>query len=152
MRTYVELIIRNIHLTAAILWFGGVVFSTLITLPIIQQRLSAKEMLEIHNRFRHVLRLMRDMLLLTGGIVIFIVAWNSGMKLEAQYMIYSAAKLGAFAFMILFWGLYSSSYQRHLEATPSDNKVRVPRRINVLGHLTLFSGLIVFALAMLLRG
>ena len=151
MRTYVELIIRSIHLTAAILWFGGVVFSTLITLPIIQQHLSTKELLEIHNRFRHVLRLMRDMLLLTGGIVIFIVAWNSGMKLEAQYMIYSAAKLGAFAFMILFWGLYSSSYQRHLEATPPDNKMSVPRRINVLGHLTLFSGLIVFALAMLLR-
>ena len=151
MRTYVELIMRSIHLTAAILWFGGVVFSTLITLPIIRQHLPAKELLELHNRFRHVLRLMRDMLLLTGGIVIFIVAWNSGMKLEAQYMIYSAAKLGAFAFMILFWGLYSSSYKRHLEAAQPDSRIIVPRHINVFGHLTFFSGIIVFALAMFLR-
>lgn len=151
MQTYVELILRSIHLTAAILWFGGVVFSTLITLPILQRHLSAKELLELHNRFRFWIRLMINLLLLTGGIVIFIVAWNSGMKLEAQYMIYSAAKLGAFAIMILFWGLYSSSYQRHLEATPPDKKMSIPRRINVLGHLTLFSGLIVFAFVMLLR-
>lgn len=152
MRQTVELIIRYIHLIAAIIWFGGVFFTTLIAIPIFSQYLSAKVLLEIHNRFRHWMRLMVNVLLLTGGIVIFIVAWNSGMKLEGQYMIYSATKLGAFAFMILFWGLYSSSYQRHLEATPPDNKMSVPRRINVLGHLTLFSGLIVFALAMLLRG
>ena len=152
MRHIVELLIRSIHLIAAIIWFGGIVFSTFVTLPIFRKYLQTHDLLELHNRFRFWNRLMINLLLLTGGIVIFIVAWNSDMKLEAQYMIYSAAKLGAFAFMILFWGLYSSSYQRHLEATPPDNKMSIPRRINVLGHLTLFSGLIVFALAMLLRG
>lgn len=151
MRTYVELTMRSIHLTAAILWFGGVVFSTLISLPIIRQHLHSKELWELHNRFRHVLRLMRDLLLLTGGIVIFIVAWNNGMKLEAEYMIVSAAKLAAFGIMALLWGLYSSSYKRHLEAAQPDNLIIVPRHINVFGHLTLFSGIIVFALAMFLR-
>lgn len=94
---------------------------------------------------------MINMLLLTGGIVIFIVAWNSNMELKSEYMLYSAAKLAAFGLMALFWGLYSSLYRRHLEAAQPDSPVIVPRRINVFGHLTLFSGLIVFALALLLR-
>lgn len=94
---------------------------------------------------------MINMLLLTGGIVIFIVAWNNDMKLSAEYMIYSAAKLVAFGLMALFWGLYSSFYRRHLEAAQPDKTINVPRHINVFGHLTLFSGLIVFALSLLLR-
>lgn len=151
MRHIVELFIRSIHLIAAIVWFGGVVFSTLIAMPIVRQNLPAQDLLEIHNRFRHWIRLMINMLLLTGGIVIFIVAWNSNMELKSEYMIYSAAKLAAFGLMALFWGLYSSLYRRHLEAAQPDSKPNVPRHINVFGHLTLFSGLIVFALALLLR-
>ena len=151
MRQIVELIIRSIHLIAAIVWFGGVVFSTLIAMPIFRQNLPARDLLEIHNRFRHWIRLMINMLLLTGGIVIFIVAWNSNMELKSEYMIYSAAKLAAFGLMALFWGLYSSLYRKHLEAAQPDSPINVPRYINIFGHLTLFSGLIVFALALLLR-
>lgn len=151
MRTFVELFIRYIHLIAAIVWFGGVVFSTLIAMPIFRQNLTAHDLLEIHNRFRHLMRLIINMLLLTGGIVIFIVAWNSNMELKPEYMIYSALKLAAFGLMALFWGLYSSLYRRHLEAAQPDSPINVPRHINVFGHLTLFSGLIVFALALLLR-
>ena len=151
MRTYVELIIRSIHLYAAILWFGGVVFSTFITLPIFKQNLQVHHLLELHDRFRLWVRFMINLLLLTGGIVIFIVAWNNGMKLEAEYMIISAAKLASFGLMTLFWGLYSSLYRRHLEAATPESKISIPGHINVFGHLTLFSGLIVFALAMFLR-
>ncbi len=151
MRTFVELFIRYIHLIAAIVWFGGVVFSTLIAMPIFRQNLTAHDLLEIHNRFRHLMRLIINLLLLTGGIVIFIVAWNSNMELKPEYMIYSAAKLAAFGLMALFWGLYSSLYRKHLEAAQPDSPISVPRHINVFGHLTLFSGLIVFALALLLR-
>ena len=151
MRHIVELFIRSIHLIAAIIWFGGVVFSTLIAMPIVRQNLPAQDLLEIHNQFHHWIRLMINVLLLTGGIVIFIVAWNSNMELKSEYMIYSAAKLAAFGLMALFWGLYSSLYRRHLEAAQPDSKPNVPRHINVFGHLTLFSGLIVFALALLLR-
>ena len=67
-------------------------------------------------------RFMINLLLLTGGIVIFIVAWNNGMKLEAEYMIISAAKLASFGLMALFWGLYSSIYRRHLEAATPESK------------------------------
>lgn len=151
MRHIVELFIRSIHLIAAIIWFGGVVFSTLIAMPIVRQNLPAQDMLEIHNRFRHWMRVMINVLLLTGGIVIFIVAWNNDMQLKSEYMIYSAAKFAAFGLMALFWGLYSSLYRRHLEAAQPDSKPNVPRHINIFRHLTLFSGLIVFALALLLR-
>ena len=63
----------------------------------------------------------------------------------------SAAKLAAFGLMALFWGLYSSLYRKHLEAAEPDSPTSIPRHINIFGHLTLFSGLIVFAFTMLLR-
>lgn len=151
MRSFVELLIRSIHLIAAIIWFGGIVFSTFITLPIIRKKLQSQDLLDLHNRFRFWIRLMINLLLLTGGIVIFIVAWNNGMKLEAEYMIISAAKLTAFGLMTLFWGIYSSVYRRHLENAQPESMISIPRHINALGHLTLFSGLIVFALALYLR-
>ena len=151
MRQIVELFIRYIHLIAAIVWFGGVVFSTLIAMPIVRQNLPAQDLLAIHNRFRHVIRFTINILLLTGGIVIFIVAWNSNMELKSEYMIYSAAKLAAFGLMALFWGLYSSLYRRHLETAQPDSIPNVPGHINVFGHLTLFSGLIVFVLSLLLK-
>jgi len=151
MRTFVELLIRYIHLIAAIVWFGGVFFTTLVAMPIYRKDLPAQDLLEIHNRFRHWIRLMINMLLLTGGIVIFIVAWNNKMQLESKYMIYSFVKLAAFGLMALFWGLFSSLYRKHLEVADPDSKINVPRHINIFGHLTLFSGLIVFALALLLK-
>ena len=151
MRSFVELLIRSIHLISAIVWFGGVFFYAFVAGPIGHRKLSANALLDIHNRLRHAMRLTINVLLLTGGIVIFIVAWNNNMQLKSEYMVYSALKFGAFGLMALFWGLYSSLFGRHLEAVEPDSLIIVPLHINVLGHLTLFSGLIVFALSLLLR-
>ena len=151
MRQIVELFIRCIHLIAAIVWFGGVFFSTFIAMPIVRNNLTANALLNIHNRFRHAMRLTINILLLTGGIVIFIVAWNSEMQFTSEYMINSAAKFAAFGIMALFYGMYSSLYRRHLEASEPESQITVPRHINVFGIMTLCSGLIVFALALLLR-
>ncbi len=151
MRTIVELSIRFIHLTSAIIWFGGVFFTTLITLPIVRGNIQTQDLLKIHNRFRGIISLMIHVLYITGAIVVFIVAWNNNMKLNAEYMIVSAAKLGAFGLMALFWGLYSSLYRKHLEVAAPNSSISIPTHINLFGHLTLFSGLIVIALALLLR-
>lgn len=151
MRTIVELSIRFIHLTSAIVWFGGVFFTTLITIPIVRQNLITPDLLKIHNRFRGIISLMIHVLYTTGAIVVFIVAWNNDMKLNAEYMIVSAAKLGAFGLMALFWGLYSSLYRKHLEVASPNSTINIPTHISLFGHLTLFSGLIVIALALLLR-
>ena len=102
---------------------------------------------------------MIHILLTTGAMVFFIVAWDSGFFTEngenqnfKVYMLTFVAKLGAFGVMTLFWGLYSSLYRRHLEVIPPDEKIyRSPSPyINVWRGLMLVAGLIVFALAMLL--
>ena len=151
MRQVVELSLRCIHLIAAILWFGGVFFYSFIAIPLGQRKLHASALLDIHNRFQGAMRLTINILLLTGGIVIFIVAWNNNMQVESEYMIYSAAKLAAFGIMALCWGLYSSLYRKHLEAAEPDSSITVPTHVNVLGYLTLLSGSVVFALSLLLR-
>ena len=160
MRESVELVIRGVHLLAAIVWFGGVIFSTFVAMPILQRNLPPQNLLAIHNRFRVLIRLMIHVLLTTGAMVFFILAWNNGFFAGnttnddfRSYMLTFVAKLAAFGVMTLFWGLYSSLYRRHLEATPSNDKTyRNPSPyIDVWRGLMLVTGLIVFALALLLK-
>ena len=155
MRESVELFIRSVHLIASIVWFGGVVFSAFVAMPILQQNLPPQNLLAIHNRFRTWARLMIHVLLTTGAMVFFIVAWDSGFFTESSgnqnfkaYMLMFVAKLGAFGVMALFWGLYSSLYRRHLEDNEAYSK-QGPY-INVWRGLMLVAGLIVFALTLLL--
>ena len=158
MRESVELVIRGVHLLAAIVWFGGVIFSTFIAMPILQRNLPPQNLLAIHNRFRVLIRLMIHVLLTTGAMVFFIVAWNNGFFTGnanndfRSYMLVFVAKLAAFGVMALFWGLYSSVYRRHLEVAPPDNEAYYKQSpyINVWRGVMLVAGLIVFALALLL--
>ena len=158
MRESVELFIRSVHLIAAILWFGGVLFSTFVVTPILQQNLSPENLLAIHNRFRTLARLMIHVLLTTGAMVFFIVALNNGFFTGNSnddfkaYMLIFVVKLAAFGMMALFWGLYSSFYRKHLELAPPDGDAHRSqnRHINGWRGLLLVAGLIVFALALLL--
>ena len=158
MRESVELFIRCVHLIAAIIWFGGVLFSTFVVMPILQQNLSPENLLAIHNRFRTLIRLMIHVLLTTGAMVFFIVALNNGFFTGNSnddfkaYMLTFVAKLAAFGIMALFWGLYSSFYRKHLEVAPPDEDAHhsQSRHINVWRGLMLVAGLIVFALTLLL--
>ncbi len=159
MRESVELFIRSVHLIAAIIWFGGVIFSTFVVMPILQQNLPTQNLLAIHNRFRTLIRLMIHVLLTTGAMVFFIVAWNNGFFAGNRnddfktYMLIFVAKLAAFGVMALFWGLYNSFYRRHLEVAPPDEKAHQnqSRHINVWRGLMLVAGLMVFALTLLLK-
>ena len=158
MRESVELFIRSVHLIAAIIWFGGVLFSTFVVMPILQQNLPPQNLLAIHNRFRTLIRLMIHVLLTTGAMVFFIVALNNGFftgnsnDAFKAYMLIFVVKLAAFGMMALFWGLYSSFYRKHLELVPPDGDAHhnQSRHINVWRGLTLLAGLIVFALTVLL--
>ncbi|RKU30351.1 hypothetical protein C6499_06470 [Candidatus Poribacteria bacterium] len=159
MRESVELVIRSIHLIASIVWFGGVLFSTFIAMPILRQNLPPQDLLAVHNRFRTWIRLMIHILLTTGAMVFFIVAWNNGFFAQQSgsdfktYVLTFVAKLAAFGLMALFWGLYSSLYRRHLEITPPDSEAHHSQSpyINIWRGLTLIAGLIVFALALLVK-
>ena len=148
MRESVELFIRSVHLIAAIVWFGGVLFSTFVVMPILQQSLPLQNLLAIHNRFRTLIRLMIHVLLTTGAMVFFIVAWNNGFFTGngnadfRAYMLIFVAKFAAFGIMSLFWGLYSSFYRKHLEAVPLDSEMppNQSRHINVWRGLDPGSG------------
>ena len=158
MRESVELFIRSVHLIAGLLWFGGVLFSTFVVMPILQQNVSAENLLAVHNRFRTLARLAIHVLLTTGAMVFFIVALDNGFFTGNStddfkaYMLIFVAKFAAFGIMALFWGLYSSFYRKHLELLPPDGDGHRPqsRHINVWRGLMLAAGLIVFALALLL--
>ena len=101
---------------------------------------------------------MIHVLLTTGAMVFFIVAWNNGFFTGNSnadfkaYMLIFVVKLVAFGIMALFWGLYSSFYRRHLEAPSPDDEIHhnQSRHINVWRSLMLATGLIIFALALLL--
>ncbi|MYC75090.1 hypothetical protein F4X10_04860 [Candidatus Poribacteria bacterium] len=159
MRESVELFIRGVHLIAAIVWFGGVIFTTFIAMPMLQRSLPPQNLLAIHNRFRGLIRLMIHVLLTTGAMVFFIVAWNNGFFAGNSdgnfrtYMLIFVAKLAAFGVMALFWGLYSSLYRRRLEVASPDEDVQSNQSpyINIWKNLMLVAGLIVFALALLLK-
>ena len=150
MRTVVELCIRCIHLIAAIVWFGGVVFSAFIAMPMLQRHLPNHTLLEIYNRLRRWMRLAIHILLTTGAMVFFIVAWNNDMEFKVDYMLNFVVKLAAFGCMALFWGLHSSLYRRHLEENRAP--AEAPAHINLLGVLTLIAGLIVLGVALRLKG
>ncbi len=92
---------------------------------------------------------MIHILLTTGAMVFFIVAWNNDMAFNVGYMVNFVVKLAAFGFMALFWGLHSSLYRRHLE---QENAQRNPSpTVNLFGVLTLIAGLAVFGIAMRLK-
>ena len=160
MRESVELLIRSVHLIATIIWFGGVLFSTFVAMPILQQHLTSQELLAVHNRFRTWIRLMIHILLTTGAMVFFIVAWDNGFFAEQDgsglnfktYMLIFVAKLAAFGLMTLFWGCIVHSTGGTLRVVPTDSETHHNQSpyINLWRGLTLTAGLVVFALALLL--
>ncbi len=159
MRELVELVIRGVHLVAAIVWLGGVVFYTGIALPILNRSVTAEHLLVIHNRFRTLVRLLIHILLTTGAMVLFIVALETQFFTDpggtdiVQYMIVFVVKLAAFGVMWICWGVYSGGYRRHLENAPPDAQA-VPHGafyLNICKTVLLVAGLIVFALAAVLK-
>ena len=54
MRESVELVIRSIHLIAAIIWFGGVLFSTFIAMPILRQKFATARPVSSPQPFSHL--------------------------------------------------------------------------------------------------
>lgn len=152
MRESVELAIRSVHLIASIIWFGGVVFFAVILVPILRHTLPPQHLLALHNRFRGFARLTIHVLLTTGAMVFFIFAWNTGFFAESRgsdfnaYMLTFIAKLAAFGMMALCWGIYSSLYRRHLEAT-GETYHSPSVAVSVWRGLMLIAGGVVFALS-----
>ena len=161
MRIFVELIIRWIHLVAAIIWLGGIFFSVAIATPVLRRYLPAVQSIRhtvvIRNRLRHVIRFTIHILLITGAMNAFIVGLNTQMNFPQDYVIAFVAKLIFVGLMTLFHSLHVAVFNRRLEtaaATPNADElevVRLHRLTNGFGILAMFAGVIVLALSLRLE-
>jgi uncharacterized membrane protein len=161
MRTFVELIIRWIHLVAAIIWLGGIFFSVGIATPVLGKYLPAVESIRhtvvIRNRLRHIIRFTIHVLLITGAMNAFIVGLNTQMNFSQDYVIAFVAKLAFVGLMTLFHSLHIAVFTRRLETAATNPNVdefevaRLQRMTNGFGILAMFAGIIVLALSVLLE-
>ena len=161
MRTFVELIIRWIHLVAAIVWLGGIFFSVSIATPMLRKHLPALEGIQhtvaIRNRLRHLIRFTIHILLITGAMNAFIVGLNTQMNFPQDYVIAFVAKLAFVGLMTLFHSLHIAVFTRRLETAATNPNidelgvVRLQRLTNGFGIVAILAGLIVLALSLRLE-
>ncbi len=158
MRIFVELIIRWIHLVAAIVWIGGIFFSVSVTTPVLKKCLPAFDSIQhtvaIRNRLRHIIRFTIHILLITGAMNAFIVGLNTQMTFPLNYVIDFVIKLAFVGLMTLFHSLHIAVFNRRLETASTNPDVgelqlmRLQRLTNGFGILVLLAGIIVLALSL----
>ena len=158
MRTFVELIIRWIHLIAAIVWTGGIFFSVIVATPALKKHLPAFDSIQhivaIRNRLRHIIRFTIHILLITGAMNAFIVGLNTQMNFPQDYVLAFVVKLAFVGLMTLFHSLHIAVFNRRLETASTNPNLgelqvlRLQRLTNGFGILTLFAGIIVLALSL----
>ena len=163
MRPIVELFIRWIHLTAAIVWLGGIFFSVSVATPILRKHFQILESVQhataIRNRLRHVIRFTIHILLITGAMNLFIVGLNTQMRFSQDYgyFVVFIVKLVFVGLMTLFHSLHIAVFNRRLEsavANPNfgDSAVaKLQRKVDLFGIFTILAGLAVFVLSLSLR-
>jgi uncharacterized membrane protein len=166
MRTIVELLLRWIHLTAGIVWFGCVFFSAVIAAPILSRNIpplqSLRHLSAIRDRLRTLLRVTIHVLLITGGMNIFIVGLNTQMQFSSNYVLMFIIKMGFVGLMAAFHILHFSVFSRKLEAavaelSPDDSELpesvtTLQRQTRLFAFLTILAGLLVFAFSLSLKG
>ena len=158
MRTFVELVIRWIHLVAAIIWLGGILFSVCIASPALRKCFPVVESIQhtvaIRNRLRHIIRFTIHILLITGAMNAFIVGLNTQMNFPQAYVIAFVAKLAFVGLMTLFHSLHIAVFTRRLETAATNPNVdelgvvRLQRLTNGFGIVAILAGLIVLALSL----
>lgn len=159
----VELLIRWIHLTAAIVWFGGTFLSVAVATPILRRHFQMAESVQrasaIRDRLRHIIRFTIHILLITGAMNLFIVGLNTQMRFSQDYgyFIVFIAKLVFVGLMTLFHSLHIAVFNRRLESAVEnpnfDDSVvaKLQRKVDLFGIFTMLAGLVVFACALYLR-
>ena len=163
MRPIVELFIRWIHFTAAIVWFGGIFFSISVATPILRKHFQILESVQhttaIRNRLRHIIRFTIHILLITGAMNLFIVGLNTQMRFsqDYDYFVVFIAKLVFVGLMTLFHSLHIAVFNRRLEsavASPNFDEstvAKLQKKVNLFGIFMILTGLVVFVLSLILR-
>jgi uncharacterized membrane protein len=161
MRPIVELFIRWIHLTAAIVWLGGIFFSVTVATPILRKHFQTVKSIQhtsaIRDRVRHIIRFTIHILLITGAMNLFIVGLNTQMHFSRGYVIAFIVKFVFVGLMTLFHSLHIAVFNRRLEsatANPNFNDSdvsKLQKRVDLFGIFTILAGLVVFVLSLSLR-
>ena len=163
MALIVELFIRWIHLTAAIIWLGGIFFSVSVATPILRKHFQILESVQhasaIRNRLRHIIRFTIHILLITGAMNLFIVGLNTQMRFSQDYgyFVLFILKLAFVGLMTLFHSLHIAVFNRRLEsaaANPNfdDSEVaKLQRKVDLFGIFTILAGLVVLVCSLYLR-
>ena len=163
MRPIVELVIRWIHLIAAIVWFGSIFFSVCVATPILRKHFqiveSVRHAAEIRDRLRHIIRFTIHVLLITGAMNVFIVGLNTQMRFSQDYgyFVVFIAKLAFVGLMTLFHSLHIAVFNRKLEAAVANPNFdasevsKLQKRTDLFGIFTILTGLVVFLLSLSLR-
>ena len=161
MRPIVELFIRWIHLTAAIVWLGGIFFSVTVATPILRKHFQTVKSIQhtsaIRDRVRHIIRFTIHILLITGAMNLFIVGLNTQMHFSRGYVIAFIVKLVFVGLMTLFHSLHIAVFNRRLEsaaANPNFNDLdvsKLQKRVDLFGIFTILAGVVVLVLALSLR-
>ena len=161
MASIVELFIRWIHFTAAIVWFGGIFFSLSVATPILRKHFQILESVQhttaIRNRLRHVIRFTIHVLLITGAMNLFIVGLNTQMGFSQGYFVLFIAKLVCVGLMTLFHSLHIAVFNRRLESAVANPNfdasvvAKLRRKVDLFGIFTILAGLVVFVLSLILR-
>ena len=163
MRQIVELVIRWIHLIAAIAWFGSVLFSVSIATPVLRKHFQIVESVlhtaEIRERLRHIIRFTIHVLLITGAMNVFIVGLNTQMRFsqDYSYFVLFIVKLVFVGLMTLFHSLHIAVFNRRLESAATNPNfdasvvAKLQRKVDLFGIFTILAGLVVFACSLHLR-
>ena len=163
MRQFVELVIRWIHLVAAIVWFGSIFFSVTVATPILRKHFqiveSVRHAAEIRDRLRHTIRFTIHVLLITGAMNVFIVGLNTQMRFsqDYSYFVVFIAKLAFVGLMTLFHSLHTAVFNRRLESAAANPNIdasvvsKLKKRVDLFGIFTILTGLVVFLLSLRLR-
>ena len=163
MAPIVELFIRWIHFTAAIVWFGGIFFSVSVATPVLRKHFQILESVQhataIRERLRHIIRFTIHILLITGAMNLFIVGLNTQMRFSQDhgYFVVFIVKLVFVGLMTLFHSLHIAVFNRRLEsavANPNFDALQVSKlqkRVDLFGIFTILAGIVVFVLSLSLR-
>ena len=163
MALIVELFIRWIHFTAAIVWLGGIFFSISVATPMLRKHFPILESVQhataMRDRLRHIIRFTIHILLITGAMNLFIVGLNTQMRFsqDYSYFVLFIVKLVFVGVMTLFHSLHIAVFNRRLESAAADPNfdasevAKLQRKVDLFGIFTILAGLVVFAGSLHLR-
>ncbi len=143
-----------LHLMAAIVWFGGMIFMALIIQPVLRKSLSLESRMVVYHetgmRFKRVQWVCFGILIGTGSFMV----WERGIPFESFSSLISVKLILVITVIILSF-LHSQRWGPRLVAVSSDPQspayLALARKLRIFGQVNLIASLAVIFLGVLIR-